>query len=128
MSNNRELNNWEWECFEKFIKNESFYVTDSGPLAGSVTEFSIRRDQDLNLILATTSLNPQEQTAKFPPETVFIPSDQIRFENPSLGYSAFAYGILRKSRSDDYSLLESKGVVTKEISSVLALEGMISSL
>ena len=127
MSNNRELNNWEWEYFEKFITNESFGVTDSGPLAGSVTEFSIRRDENLNLILETTSLNPQEQTAKFPPETVFIPSDQIRFENPSLGYSAFAYGILRKSRSDDYSLLETKGVLAKEISSVIALEGVLSN-
>jgi hypothetical protein len=127
MSNDREFNHWEWECFEKWITKESFGVTDSGPLAGSVTEFLIRRDQNLNLILETTSFNAPNQSSTIHPETVFIPIDQVKFENPSLGYSATAYGVIRKSRSDDYSLLETKGVIANEISSVIALEGLLSN-
>ena len=125
MSNDRELNNWEWECFEKWVIKESFVVTDFGPLAGSVSEFSIRRDENLNIILDTTSINAPKQTSHIPPGTVWIPSDQVKFENSLLNYSAIAHGVIQKSRSDSLMSSESERSVTKETSSLTALEGIL---
>lgn len=128
MSNNRESNNWEWECFEKWITKESFVVTDFGPLAGSVSEFSIRRDENLNLILNTTSINAPKQTSYISPGTVWIPSDQVKFENSLLNYSVIAHGVIQTSRSDSLILSESERSersVTKETSSLTALEGIL---
>ena len=125
MSNDRELTNWEWECFEKWVNKEFFVVTDFGPLAGSVSEFSIRRDENLNLILNTTSINAPKQTSRISPGTVWTPSDQVKFENSLLNYSVIAHGVIQTSRSDSLILSESERSVTKETSSLTALEGIL---
>ena len=125
MSNDRELIDWEWECFEKWVTKEIFVVTDFGPLEGSVSEFSIRRDENLNLILDTTSINAPKKTSRISPGTVWIPTDQVKFENSLFNYSAIAHGVIQKSRSGNFMLSESERSVTKETSSLTALEGIL---
>ena len=102
MSNDRELIDWEWECFEKWVTKEIFVVTDFGPLEGSVSEFSIRRDENLNLILDTTSINAPKKTSRISPGTVWIPTDQVKFENSLFNYSAIALN----ETGDQFSLNE----------------------
>lgn len=117
-----DLNNWEWECFEKWVTNDAYTVTDFGPLGGPVSKFLIRRDENLNLILETTSLNASSQQSTVPAGTVFIPSEQVKFESSILNTSAIAHGVVRKSRTDFTSESESE---SKEISSMTFLEGTL---
>jgi hypothetical protein len=46
------MNSWDWEFFETEVTSDTYVVADHGPLFGPVTGFTLRRDEDLNLMLS----------------------------------------------------------------------------
>lgn len=57
------MESWEWEFFETAVTSDLFTVTDQGPLFGPVTDFTIVRDESLDLILETRSASDSTSNA-----------------------------------------------------------------
>jgi len=49
------MNSWEWESFERILNEGTFSVTSEGPLHGPIEKFSFKRNENLEIILETTS-------------------------------------------------------------------------
>lgn len=115
------MNSWEWECFNEFVTNRVFSITDSGTLHGPITKFSIARDADLKLVLETTSVGYSRSRPIRPPSgTVYIATDQVKFES-KFDTSAVARGVIPYSHKSSWSQELPTGE-TRETSSVHALE------
>lgn len=110
---------WEWECLEGWVSNQTFKITDCGPLYGPVSNFSITRDADLKLVLETTSEESSKTSlSPIPAGTVFYATDQVRFES-RFGTTAVAQGVIPFSLKSSYGAHRNE---KREISSVHAFE------
>jgi hypothetical protein len=73
---------WEYEFALSFINDGHFHVTDPGPLHSPVLDFSIRRDEDLELILETrTPADAKSAAIERPSGTVRITTESVELEN-----------------------------------------------
>lgn len=72
------------EILEDFINNGHLKVEAYGPLYSPVRNIKIKRDEDLNLILTTTSdHNSKSNSIDHPPGTVQINNDRVELTNIS---------------------------------------------
>lgn len=92
---------FRWEIFEDVISSGPCSVTKAGPIRVPITSLSIRRNENRELILSTTS--PADSTsaaAQYPAGTVRQSDELIEFSTPS-GFTAVGRGVIphRWSRS-----------------------------
>lgn len=115
------MNSWEWECFKEHVTNDIFQIVDCGPLHSPITNFSIARNADLDLILETTSVGTGATNAlQVPAGTVYSSKEQVKLEN-SNGESVIARGVILLSEKNTWSQNSIKNE-TQEISLVQSLE------
>src|SRR3984957_14862383 len=120
--NRSEINmdSWDWEFLESEVTADAFVVTDSGPLFGPVTGFTLVRDEDLNLMLHTTSASDSSTRAiERPPGSVYISTDEVKLES-RLGARATAMGVIPRSYSRA-TTLSTQATVTTQTSSLHSL-------
>lgn len=100
----------DWEIFEEVMSDRTFHVVDSGPLFGPVTEYQLKRNEDLQLVLETTSAaNGQDGSPTHVPGAVTRSEDMIQFESFG-GVKAVGRGVLRRGSKTSYN-----GETTKTI-------------
>lgn len=88
------VKSWEWECFEELVTSQTHAITDCGPLYGPITSFSFTRDENLKLLLETTSgLGSTTSLTPLPAGTVYCSTDQVKFES-QFGSTAVAQGVI----------------------------------
>lgn len=89
---------WEYEFTLSFINDGHFHVTDPGPLHSPVLDFSIHRDEDLQLILETRA-PPDAKSAVIerPSGTVRITTECVELENVG-GMKAKLLGVVPYSK------------------------------
>ena len=76
------MTGWDHEFAVPFINDGLFHVTDPGPLRAPILDFSIRRDDNLDLILETRTVPEAKSTApEHPSGTVRINTDCASLEN-----------------------------------------------
>lgn len=77
-----QLTGWDHEFAVPFINEGHFRVTDPGPLRAPVLDFSLRRDEALDLILETRTAPDAKSTApEHPSGTVRIATECASLEN-----------------------------------------------
>jgi hypothetical protein len=73
---------WEHEFALSFVNDGHFRVTDPGPLHAPVLDFSVRRNEDLELIIETQASTDSKSTAtKHPSGTARITTESVGLEN-----------------------------------------------
>jgi hypothetical protein len=76
------MTGWDHEFAVPFINEGLFHVTDPGPLRAPILDFSMRRDEKLDLILETRTAPAAKSTApEHPSGTVRINTDCASLEN-----------------------------------------------
>jgi hypothetical protein len=76
------MTGWDHEFAMPFINEGHFHVTDPGPLRAPVLDFSLRRDEALDLILETRTAPDAKSTApEHPSGTVRITTECASLEN-----------------------------------------------
>ncbi|MGZ5880340.1 MAG: hypothetical protein ACXWJO_01175 [Xanthobacteraceae bacterium] len=76
------MTGWDHEFAVPFINEGHFHVTDPGPLRAPIIDFSLRRDEALDLILETRTAPDAKSTApEHPSGTVRITTECARLEN-----------------------------------------------
>ena len=76
------MTGWDHEFAVPFINEGHFHVTDPGPLRAPVLDFSLRRDEALDLILETRTAPDAKSTApEHPSGTVRITTECASLEN-----------------------------------------------
>ena len=76
------MTGWDHEFAVPFINEGHFHVTDPGPLRAPVLDFSLRRDEALDLILETRTAPDAQSTApEHPSGTVRITTECASLEN-----------------------------------------------
>jgi hypothetical protein len=108
---------WEYEFAPSFINGGHFHVTDPGRLHAPVLEFSIRRDEHLELIVETRTPSDAKSAAiERPSGTVRITTECVELENAG-GSKAKLSGVVPFSKRtyDNYETGESK-LVEKPVS------------
>ena len=76
------MTGWDHEFAVPFINEGHFHVTDPGPLRAPVIDFSLRRDEGLDLILETRTAPDAKSTApEHPGGTVRITTESAGLEN-----------------------------------------------
>jgi hypothetical protein len=96
---------WDWEPFDDIFNHGLFKITKPGPLRAPITNFTLRRDEQLELILQTETARSATSTAvDYPSGTVRINVDTIEFENIA-GLTGRAGGVVpyRYVDSSDYT-------------------------
>jgi hypothetical protein len=79
-----QMTGWDHEFAVPFINEGHFRVTDPGPLRAPIRDFSLRRDESLDLILETKIAPDAKSTApEFPSGTVRITTECASLENIS---------------------------------------------
>jgi hypothetical protein len=88
---------WDWEIVETEVTTDIFDVTDHGPLFGPVTSFTVVRDDNLNLVLTTTSASDSTSGAvERPAGSVYIPTAEVKLAS-RFGLLAIAAGVIPRS-------------------------------
>jgi hypothetical protein len=76
------MTGWDHEFAVPFINEGHFRVTDPGPLRAPILDFSLRRDEALNLILETkTAPDAKSPAPQYPSGTVRINTECASLEN-----------------------------------------------
>jgi hypothetical protein len=76
------MTGWDHEFAVQYINDGLFHVTDPGPLRAPVIDFSLRRDEGLELILETRTAPHSKSTApEHPSGTVRITTESASLEN-----------------------------------------------
>jgi hypothetical protein len=76
------MTGWEHEFAVPFINDGHFYVTAPGPLRSPVKDFSVRRDEGLELIIETRCMPDAQSTdPERPPGTVHLNVEVVELEN-----------------------------------------------
>ena len=120
------MTGWDHEFAVPFINEGHFRVTDPGPLRAPVLDFSLRRDDALDLILETTTAPDAKSTApEHPSGTVRIATECISLENIG-GIKARLTGVIpyRVRTSTNYRMGQEEHV---EEAKVHALEAVVRS-
>ena len=114
------MDSWDWEFLESEVTADAFVVTDAGPLFGPVTRFTLVRDEDLNLMLHTTSAGDSTNRAiERPPGSVYVSTDEVKLES-RFGARATAIGLIPRSHSRA-TTLSTQAMVTTQTSSIHSL-------
>jgi hypothetical protein len=88
------MSDWDWELFEEIINDGLFKITKLGPLHSPVTTFSVRRDDQLRLILETeTAQRAMSGAPTYPSGTVRLNTETVELENVA-GITATFGGVL----------------------------------
>jgi hypothetical protein len=84
---------WEWEDIEGVINDKTFRIIDAGPLHSPITSFSLKRTEELGLIL-TTSAPGHAKSAVPPPVTgtVRYSTHTVQLSGPA-NYKATLRGV-----------------------------------
>jgi len=93
---------WLWECFDAYLNDGGFEVSDPGPVAGPVRQISIRRLGNGELELTTVSPRHAPVDDDILPGSMRTLTEQIGFTSPG-GYEAIAKAVhcRRKSNGRD---------------------------
>jgi hypothetical protein len=76
------MTGWDHEFAVPFINEGHFHVTDPGPLRAPIIDFSLRRDEALDLILETKTAPDAKSTApEYPSGTVRITTECASLAN-----------------------------------------------
>jgi hypothetical protein len=88
------MNPYDWEFFESEVTADAYVVADHGTLFGPVTGFTLRRDEDLNLMLDTLSASDSTSSAiERPAGSVYISTAEVKFEG-RFGAGVTASGVI----------------------------------
>lgn len=101
---------WEYEFAPSFINGGHFHVTDPGPLHAPILDFSIRRDEDLELVLETQAPSDAKSAAiERSSGTIRITTEWVELENAG-GLKAKLSGVVPFSKRiyDNYETGEGK--------------------
>lgn len=110
---------WEWECFESFINDGHFQITDPGPLHAPTLGLSIKRNENLDLIMETQVAEGARANATTPPDgRARINTDKVEMTNHS-GVTAIAIGV------QPYSLHTVEGPGLRQEISVHSLDTIV---
>lgn len=113
------MNSLNWEFFESLINNSLFRISDPGPLNYPITSFNIYRNNDLDIILETTSAhNSASNSKQRKPGEVYISTDEVKFHSQFCS-TASANGIIPISHTKTFNQESS---TTNEISKVHLLK------
>jgi hypothetical protein len=114
---------WEWESFENLLNNETFAITDVGPLRAPIRSFAVRRDEKLRIVLETKAeQNAQSSGPTHPPGTVRVNADTVSFSG-MMG-TVVAHGVQPKSHSGRISGNSAEGEL-RETSDIHSLEAIL---
>jgi hypothetical protein len=84
----------EWESFEEVLQSKTVSITSCGPLHGPVNAFSIKRDENLRILLETVSDGLSTSSApEIPAGSVRASNDAVTFSGVLAGGTATALGI-----------------------------------
>jgi hypothetical protein len=116
---------WEYEFALSFLNDGHFRVTDPGPLHVPVLDFSIRRNEDLQLILETrTASNAKSAAIERPSGTVRISTEWVGLENPG-GIKVKLLGVVPYAQHTSYESSPSGEGRLTETSQIHALEAIV---
>ncbi|MGH9436329.1 MAG: hypothetical protein ACRD4R_01280 [Candidatus Acidiferrales bacterium] len=117
---------WEWESFEHLIGAGSFEIENAGPLRAPVRNFSIKRNEKLQLILETRASGTaaSESGNSFPLGTVRVNTDAVTFVNGK-GTRLVAAGVQSRTQRTSITADSPMGEML-ETSSVHSLKGTIA--
>lgn len=112
---------WDWEFFDTFIAADMFTISECGSLFGPVTDFKVERDDELNLILETTSASDSTSNAiERAAGSVYQAEAQVKFKGID-GYQAVAAGVIPLGHKKTWGA-RSEQDVTKERSLIRSLQ------
>jgi hypothetical protein len=66
------MSSWDWESFDEIIYHGLFRVTQPGPLHAPIKSFSLRRNEQLQLILETDTAEGATSNAKEVPSGILL--------------------------------------------------------
>jgi hypothetical protein len=118
------MTDWDQEFAVPFINEGHFHVTDPGPLRAPVLDFSLRRDEALDLILETKTAPDAKSTApEYPSGTVRLTTECASLENIG-GVKVRLTGVIpyRVRTSTNYRTRQEEHV---EEAKIHALEAMV---
>ncbi|WP_226166410.1 hypothetical protein [Burkholderia cepacia] len=105
------MNVWEWECLINFLSTCT--VVDCGPLYGPIRQFTTTRDEDLNLILESTSpIGSRSSAQPVLTGTVRSSTEEVHFTGPS-GDTAVARGVVPFSLTQSHGIDPSDAIKTE---------------
>jgi hypothetical protein len=105
---------WEYEFALSLINDGHFHVTDPGPLHSPVLDISIRRDEDLELILeARVPPDAKSPAIERPSGTVRITTECVGLENPG-GMKAKLLGVVPFDKRTYHNDLTGAGKLTEK--------------
>lgn len=111
----------EWECFSDILDNKHFVIDDWGPVHGPVTSFEIKRDDDLNITLTTTSQGDSTSSISRPPlGTIKESTDSVEFSFRYGEGRAIANGVISRNLNTKFAVAtgESQKTETASVQSV----------
>lgn len=114
---------WEHEFAVSFINDGHFYVTAPGPLRAPVKDFSIRRNEGLELIIETRCPPDAKSTEpERPPGTVRLNVESVELENIG-GMKAKLQGVIpyRFRTTDNYRTGDSELTEEAQIHEISAV-------
>jgi hypothetical protein len=120
------MTGWDHEFAVPFINEGHFRVTDPGPLRAPVLDFTLRRDEALDLIIETKTAPDAKSTApEHPSGTVRIATECVSLENIG-GVKVRLTGVIpyRVRTSTNYRIGQDEHV---EEAKVHALEAVVRS-
>lgn len=109
-----QMNIWDWEFFESEISNGHYSVADAGPLYGPISDFTLVRNKDLDLILQTTS--DGDSATKFVARRVgevYTPSDKVELKS-ILGARATLSGVTPLKRNVKHSRMGERSISVQD--------------
>lgn len=113
--------NWDWEVFDKIVTSSMFSITDCGPLRGPVRQFEIERDEELDLVLKTTSaFDSTSDAVARPAGAVYRSEETVRFEGRD-GAVATANGVISMGYRQSWSV-EDNSSMTRETAKLASVE------
>ncbi len=98
------MNDWQWECFERYTHSVMFRVTDAGPLLSPLRTFKVTRDIKRGLVLETLVVGKAEANSAptHPSGTVRLTTETVEFAGNG-GIHCTAYGVLPFSTSETHN-------------------------
>jgi hypothetical protein len=104
---------WDWEFFSSVVNSDMFSVSDCGSLFGPVQSFKLYRDDELRIILETTSDSSSTSSmAEKPAGSVYSPDGMVKFAGVG-GGQAIASGVVPLWHQQTYSAEYRSGLKTE---------------
>lgn len=111
---------WDWEFFDTAITADMYSVIDCGPLFGPVTDFKLERNDELDLILVTTSsANSTSNAVERVAGEVYQTDAEVKLESRTS--HAVALGVTPRGHTKTWGA-QNKQATTKERASIESLE------